>query len=150
MVNKIKRFFRDGAGKYQQDVLRTFHAKIGSGASLRELAKFLDYSCQLKVSHSTVARYIKEIQPELREQRQVEKLADKAKKILSKISLKKEKVEEPCNHPQHALRSYWNLGKECTETKCTICGKVFTSFNPSSRSSRTRYKEQLILEALQS
>ena len=53
---KICKYFSEGNGKYRISEKLLFEKKCRENESLRELAKFLDYSCRLKVSHNLVRK----------------------------------------------------------------------------------------------
>ena len=79
MVNKIRRYFESGPGKYNRSAYDVFKRKIANGESLRNLCRFLE-GAGLKVSPSTVSKYIYNLDIEYKQQRTVEKELQKEKR----------------------------------------------------------------------
>lgn len=153
MTNKIRRYFESGPGRYNGSAYDTFKRKIADGESLRNLCRFLE-GAGLKVSPTTVQKYIDTLEVEYRQQRKVEKELQKNKKgIRQKLRSIFHKNELPleieCTHTNTRLA--FDVASESIITICCNpkCKKVIGRDDPQSKSRNYKEKSLIILEALQ-
>lgn len=141
MVNKITKFFEKGPGKYNRSAYDTLNRKIANGESLRNLCRFLE-GAGLKVSPSTVSKYIGTLEIEYKEQRKVEKIGKKIKQFFKKNEMS---IKTQCKH----INTTCFLDHDgMISVKCYHCQKIIGRHDPSKQSKRWQYKHQIILEAL--
>jgi hypothetical protein len=147
---KICKYFGKGYGRLRIAEKQIFEKKCYENVSFRELSKYLEYSCQLKVSHNLVRNHIKHCMPrEVELQREAEKEIQKSKKSLKNrvkgfFFKSSEEVRLECKH--HNTFSWFEFGQ--VWTKCTDCNEILGKCDPQEKSRNSREKTLILLEAL--
>ncbi len=147
---KICKYFSSGHGQYRQTEKAIFEHKLREGVSLRELSKYLEYSCRLKVSHNLIRNHIKNcMSKDVKAQRDAEKGRQKANKSLknrvkSIFFRSTEDLKIECKH--QFTESWFQDGK--VWTRCKSCNEVLGCNDPQEKSRNSREKTLILLEAL--
>lgn len=146
---KICKFFETGHGQYRNTEKAIFDHKIRENVSLRELSKYLEYSCRLKVSHNSIKNHIQHCMPEAVQLQRSAEMDVKKKnsglktKIKSLFFRPKEEFPE-CNHLHTEIWFQDGL----VWTKCRHCKKVLGKHDPQQKTRNSKEKNLILLEAL--
>lgn len=147
---KICKYFSEGHGKYRLSEKEIFEKKIRENVSLRELSKYLEYSCRLKVSHTLIRNHIKNcMSKDVQLQREAEDRVQKANRSIKKrvknfFFRQDEQVSPGCKH----LNTFNWFEQGQVWTRCKDCNEILGKNDPQEKSRNSREKNLIILEAL--
>lgn len=147
---KICKYFQKGYGQYRSSEKELFEKKCRENESLRELAKYLEYSCRLRVSYNLVRSHIKNCLPkDITTQRETLKEIQEANKSLKKriksfFFRGKTEAKVECKH--NDTYSWFERG--LVWTKCKGCQRILGTMDPQRRGQDSWRKAMIILEAL--